>query len=49
MKKLLFIIPLFCILITADYAQVSVIANKSVEENSISSSKLADIYSLIKY
>jgi ABC-type phosphate transport system substrate-binding protein len=47
MKKLLFIILLFCILISTDYAQVCVIANKSVEENSISSSKLADIYSLI--
>jgi ABC-type phosphate transport system substrate-binding protein len=46
MKKLIFITSLFCLLTINSYGQVSVIANKSVSQNSVNSSALSDIYSL---
>lgn len=44
MKKL--VVVLFLIFIVENYAQVSVVVNKSVSESSANSSKLASIYSL---
>lgn len=44
--KYIILIAVFILLQTASYAQIAIIANKSVSANSLSKSKLFDIYSL---